>query len=380
MQLSSLRLVRQPVSFRTTWFYLVARDTDGATGHGECSDGGSAARLGAAVAALGRALPTELDLEDGTAPGSLDGLERLDSTLAAARRAAGLGSTLTANTVVGAVETALADLSAQRAGVPLFRALGATGQAGPVPLYANINRALRRRTPEEFAEVARRAVDGGFRAVKCAPFDNLTGPSDDTAGGLECVRAVRQAVGPGVGLMVDVHHRLTDTAVLDALETFEELDLAWLEDAVHIEDLERIEVLAGRTAIPLAGGELSWEVDEMVRAVDHGLRVVMPDLKHAGGVARARRMAQAVGSATISFHNPSGPVGTLASGHASLACPNAPLLEYAFGEVPWRAGQVEPAEQVDAGSLVVPDGPGLGATVVLGAAHESVGAFEAGAG
>lgn len=360
MPLTSLRLVRQPVSFRTTWFFLVARDHDGATGYGECSDGGSAADLGAAVDALAKTLQARILPADVGSAGELDAL---DDRLADLRAQAGLGGTLAANTVVGALETALADLSAQRLGLPLSRFLGAVGPADPVPLYANINRAPRHRTPEEFGEVARRAVEAGFAAVKCAPFDNLTAPSDDTAAGLRCVRAVRQAVGPDVGVMVDVHHRLTYPAVLNALETFEELGLAWLEDAVHIADPARLEDLAGRAAMPLAGGELSWDLDEVVRAVDHGLRVVMPDVKHAGGLARARRMAASVGSATVSFHNPSGPVGTLASGHLSLACPNALLLEYAFGEVPWRAEQVEPPEQVVGGSLIVPDGPGLGAVL-----------------
>ena len=65
----------------------------------------------------------------------------------------------------------------------------------------------------------------------------------------------------------------------------------------------------------------------------------------------------------VAPHNPSGPVSTLASAHLCAALPNAPLLEYAWGEVPWRALLLTPPERIENGALVVPTGPGLGAAL-----------------
>ncbi len=71
-----------------------------------------------------------------------------------------------------------------------------------VPAYANINRGVRERSPQGFADAARGAVAAGYRAVKLAPFDGVisqdaaTTPIDErTRAGIDRVYAVRDAVG-----------------------------------------------------------------------------------------------------------------------------------------------------------------------------------------
>lgn len=88
----------------------------------------------------------------------------------------------------------------------------------------------------------------------------------------------------------------------------------------------------------------------------------MPDVKHCGGLAALRAIGQlAAGQGVgVAPHNPSGPVSTIASGHALAALPEHRPLEVAWGEVPWRRKTVDPSEAVRAGVLWLPDGPGLG--------------------
>jgi galactonate dehydratase len=62
---------------------------------------------------------------------------------------------------------------------------------------------------------------------------------------------------------------------------------------------------------------------------------------------------------TVSYHNPSGPVGTAHAAHLAALTPRLTWLEYAWGE-PERAGYLSPAETVDNGCLWVSDGPGIG--------------------
>ena len=59
-------------------------------------------------------------------------------------------------------------------------------------------------------------------------------------------------------------------------------------------------------------------------------------------------------------HNPAGPVSSAGSAQVVSTIPNFMILEFAWGEVPWRAELLEPAERIEDGYLILPDGPGLG--------------------
>ncbi len=119
------------------------------------------------------------------------------------------------HSVKSATEQALLDVLAQRAGVPVWQLFGAP-QRTSVEVYANINRATQPRTPEGFAASAKSAVAAGFKAIKLAPFDGVLLVSAETNAGaplieaaLARIRAVREAVGFTVKVMVDCHWRLT---------------------------------------------------------------------------------------------------------------------------------------------------------------------------
>jgi galactonate dehydratase len=88
----------------------------------------------------------------------------------------------------------------------------------------------------------------------------------------------------------------------------------------------------------------------------------MPDVKHCGGIGELRKIAAVAETARVQVapHNPSGPVAMAATVHAVATVPNFTILEYAFGEVPWRESLIEPAESIVDGYYQVPDGPGLG--------------------
>ncbi|MCX4749467.1 hypothetical protein OG455_28820 [Kitasatospora sp. NBC_01287] len=318
-------LFRCAVSGRTDWLLLRLRDQDGVTGWGECSDAGPRAAV----------------------------LRVLDGD--------GEVGVFTRRTVRGAVRQALADLAARRAGVPLWRWLGGAGAAHApesVPLYANLNRAPGGRAPAEVAATAVAAVRAGFTAVKLAPFDT---PGGDRLAhlGLARVRAVRAAVGPDVRVLVDCHERLSLAELTPLLDPFAELGIGWLEDGVGSARPAELAELRHRTQLPLAGGEFAFDAAELA-AVDGLLDYVLPDVKHAGGPAAVLALAAAAGAARVSLHNPAGPVATLHSAHLAALLPTEPL-EFAFGEVDWRAALLGGAERISGGRLALPAGPGLGA-------------------
>jgi galactonate dehydratase len=94
------------------------------------------------------------------------------------------------------------------------------------------------------------------------------------------------------------------------------------------------------------------------RAVD----LIMPDVKHCGGLLEMTRIAALADAAGIFVapHNPSGPVATAASVQVCAGMKNFRTLELQWGEVPWRADLITPAERFDDGNIAVPDAPGFG--------------------
>jgi galactonate dehydratase len=272
-------------------------------------------------------------------------------------------------TAMSGIEQALWDIWGQSVGEPIWSLLGGQYRSS-ILLYANTNRRTYDRTPAGFAESARLAVADGLRAVKCAPFDGVSlrlpdraANRRDIATGIARVAAIREAVGPDVRVMVDCHARFDVTTAIEVARELAPLNLSWLEEPVADSDLDGLVRVRENIEMPLAGAEALigrdgfW--DTLRRRV---LDIIMPDVKHCGGILELRKIASLAETAHVSVspHNPSGPVSTLASVHVCAAIPNFLALEYPWGEVGWRDTLLIPAETIVDGSIAVPDRPGLG--------------------
>ncbi|HEY3563195.1 MAG TPA: enolase C-terminal domain-like protein [Kribbella sp.] len=324
---------------RSTWV-MVELVADGIRGVGELSDGGP---LDVVLAAAQ------------TVRSSIIGLSLEQARAELARPA---GSFLW-STVRGGFAAALADLTARREGLALSESLG-LGEPRPVRLYANLNRRFGGDGTEAIVAEAVRAVGNGFAAVKVAPFlDNYARGMSGTAlvdAGLELVVKVRAAIPDDVRLMVDCHHLVPPAAVV---REFAGLELYWVEDLVPIHDRAALEAAAA-AGLTLAAGEHVWQPDLAAAACAGGaLAYWLVDPKHVGGPAGVARIAEVVGDTQLTFHNPSGPVGTAHAAHLVGLAGAGGWLEYAWGE-PDRRTFLDPAEVVVDGTLW-PVGPGIGA-------------------
>src|SRR5262249_7167395 len=133
----------------------------------------------------------------------------------------------------------------------------------------NINRATNEdRSPEAFAANARRAVGEGFRAVKAAPFDDfprLTSPATDlekAAGlGIARIAAMRQAIGPQNGLLIDVHSHFHPALAIDVARRLEPQNLYWYEEPVPPEKLEETQTIRAGIKQRMAGGEILFGME-----------------------------------------------------------------------------------------------------------------------
>jgi galactonate dehydratase len=330
----------------STWMVLRIRDSRGLTGLGECSDSGDPAVLAEALHAVQMMLP-------GSDAAGLLGWLRDRRAGEGGRRA------LAWSTVLGGVESALADLAARRAGVPLGEYLGAPAPA-KVRLYANLNRAWGTLGPAAVAEAAVAAAAQGFTAVKIAPFP---GGEDGSAGaveGLKTIDAVREVLPPDVKLMVDCHFKLDEGGLRVLLPELAARAVHWIEDIVDPRDVDRLRRLRDEWSVPLAGGEHEWDPAVVAAACATGAYAYwLIDPKHAGGPRATQRLIGLTAGTRVTFHNPSGPVGTAHAAQLAGMTDRFGWLEYAWGTAD-RAGYLRAPELIDAGSLCTPGGPGIG--------------------
>ena len=115
--------------------------------------------------------------------------------------------------------------------------------------------------------------------------------------------------------------------------------------------------------MPTAGGEQIHGVKGFYPYIKaEAVDIVMPDVKVAGGMLELKMIAGlAQGAGLIcSPHGPASPIGNAAAAHVMASTPNFEILEYSYGEVPWRAELVDPPERAENSSLVLANRPGLG--------------------
>ena len=267
---------------------------------------------------------------------------------------------------LSALDQAFWDILGKSLDAPVHALLGGACR-DEIRLYANINRATRGdRSPEAFARNATAAVSDGFDAIKLAPFDGLArgiDKAEDAADGIACMQAVRQAIGPNVDLLIDCHSHFTAKGALAVAKALADLDLFWFEEPVPDEDIAGYLEVKAKSGLPIAGGESRMHRRGFWQACnDNILDIAMPDVTIVGGICELKKvaaMAEARGIRTAP-HGPFGPVTTASSVHAMAAHPAFTILEYAWGEVPWRPTLTLPNEKISNGRITLPQTPGLG--------------------
>jgi galactonate dehydratase len=184
--------------------------------------------------------------------------------------------------------------------------------------------------------------------------------------GLDCAKAVRDVIGPGRDLLVDAHSNFGLEDGLDLAKRFEPLDLYWLEEVCPAQPLTNLAAINNAAKMPTAGGESIQGVHGFYPYIQaKAADIVMPDVKYTGGMLELKKIAAMAEGAGLmmSPHGPASPVGNATAAHVAVTAPNFEILEFSFGEVPWRAELVNPPERVDQGSLILPDQPGIGYSI-----------------
>ena len=254
------------------------------------------------------------------------------------------------------LDMALWDLCGQAAGVPVRKLLSPEA-VDRVPAYASVLWPAR---PELVADSARAFVEQGYRYVKYgwAPM----GP--DLELDVELVAAARQALGPGVGLMVDAGRAWTASQALERVERFSPYDVFWLEEPVHPYDNAGYAEVAAHSGIPIAGGEAVTLLEEYDALLATGLHVVQPDLGRVGGLTYAQRLAAAAAPGGCRPVPHAFGTGVLLAASAQWTAAAAqPLTEFTRAPSPLARDLAHHTMAFGDGHLDLDDTPGLGVTL-----------------
>ncbi len=264
---------------------------------------------------------------------------------------------------IAGIEAALLDIKGKALGVPVYELLGGRHR-DRVPCYAN-GWFSGAREPADFARKAEAALKLGFRALKWDPFGSayLRMTRAERKRAVAIVRAVRDAVGPDVDLLIEGHGRLNVPTAIQAAHDLAEFDPYWFEEPTPPESIDAIADVRAHSPIRIATGERYYEPERFRELMDrNAVDFLQPDVCHVGGLIETKKIAALAHMRflPVAPHNPMGPVGNAMTLHLAASIPNFEMLETMATDVPWR-GEVarEDLVLVD-GHMLIPDRPGLG--------------------
>jgi galactonate dehydratase len=282
---------------------------------------------------------------------------------------------------MSAIDEALLDIKGKALGVPVYELLGGKTR-DRIRVYANGwygNRGEGGRrmcgAPEEYAEAALETIADGFDALKFDPFfatvegktrlpeRALSRETADLA--YDRVAAVREAVGPEIDILVEVHGNLGTTSAIEMGRRLAELDPFFYEEPVDAMNVECMLKVSQNVPIPIAAGERLYTRYGFREYIERqAIDILQPDLGLAGGITEGKKIASYAETYDLHVqpHNCGGPVCTAASVQLDACITNFIIQEW----FPYRGPDFlelvdEPLEpRVEASEVVIPERPGLG--------------------
>jgi galactonate dehydratase len=329
------------------WVFVKVFTDEGVVGVGEATAGLNTKPSEAQVHELGRFVIGE----DPLAP------ERL-------REKMYKGMFLNNSVALSAIEIACWDILGKTLNAPLWKLLG--GKVQPrLRVYAN-GWYQGPRDPGFFAEAAAKVKTLGYTALKFDPFGATYRFLDESEEklSLRLVRAVREAVGDEVDLLIEGHDRFSVSTAIRLSKALAEYHPMWFETPVMSTDIAATVEMARASAVPVATGERFSRLAQFLDLLSHRVvDIIQPETLSIGGVSGARKAAALAESAEafVALHQAQSPLNTAINAHIHATLPNF-LIQECFDDflAPWAHEIMQGVPRVQDGYLEPSDRPGLG--------------------
>ncbi|MEW4307102.1 galactonate dehydratase [Rossellomorea marisflavi] len=338
------------------WLFLKIETDEGITGWGEPVIEGKAATVKAAVEELMQTLI-------GKDPARIE-----DHWNMMYRSGFYRGGPILMSAIAG-IDQALWDIKGKFYDAPVHQLLGGACRDS-IKVYSWIGGDR----PSDVGKAAKEVVDRGFEAIKMNGTEELqyidSHQKIDQV--LERVAAIRESVGPYVGIGIDFHGRVHKPMAKILAKELEQFRPMFIEEPVLPENNEALREIAAHTNIPIATGERMfsrWQFKPLL--TDGYVDIIQPDLSHAGGITECKKiisMAEAFDVA-VAPHCPLGPIALAACLQVDATSHNAVIQEQSLG-IHYNVGSDlldyivdKDVFRYEEGFVEIPQGPGLGIEV-----------------
>ncbi|HEX8235789.1 MAG TPA: galactonate dehydratase [Abditibacteriaceae bacterium] len=229
------------------------------------------------------------------------------------------------------IEQALWDIKGKALGVPVYDLMGGAVR-DKMRVYAWIGGDR----PQEIALAAQKQVAAGYTALK------MNGTADmewidsfqKVQEAVERLAAAREAIGPAIGIGIDLHGRVHKSMAKVLVKEYEPFHPMFIEEPVLPENNDALPEIARQSSIPIATGErmyTRWGFKALLAggAVD----IIQPDISHCGGIWELRKIAAMAEAYDVAVapHCPLGPICLAASLQLDFCTPNAFIQEQSLG-------------------------------------------------
>ena len=271
---------------------------------------------------------------------------------------------------IALVEIACWDIIGKALDQPVYRLLGGAVR-DRIKAYANGWYTVER-TPDEFHAAAERALAKGYRALKFDPFGagfyELDAPEKRRT--IALVEAVRDAVGPDVEILIEMHGRFNPATAIEMARELAPFKPSWFEEPVPPDNPAAMKKVADAIAplgVPIATGERLHTMAEFREVIEtQAVDVIQPDITHFGGLLATKKLAAWAETyyMLVAPHNVGATVSTAAALHLAACTHNFKIQEHFndFAE-PYVKEAAPGLPEVVNGYFSLPTGPGLGVTL-----------------
>lgn len=287
---------------------------------------------------------------------------------------------------LSALDIACWDIRGKAMNVPVYQLLGGKTKeklrtyASQLQFGWGPNRGIMV-TPEDYYNIAKTAVSEGFDAIKVDPLmiDKYGEraetspemwshygilPPDQLKMGVDRVAALRDAVGPNVDIIIEIHCYLGTSAAIQFGRAIEPYRIYFYEEPIHAMNSDNMELIARSVQIPLAAGErlyTRWGFRPLFEK--HALGVIQPDMCLVGGFTEAKKVCDMANTydVTVQAHACGGPVTTAAALHLEASIPNFIIHEHHVNAL--NKANISLCKynyQPEDGKYSAPDLPGIG--------------------
>jgi galactonate dehydratase len=269
---------------------------------------------------------------------------------------------------ISGIEQALWDIAGKSCRQPVYNLLGGRCR-DRIRVYAN-GWSYQLKEPSDYARAAEKVVQQGFDALKLDPLPSPWRtwiPREQEERAVRVVKAVREAVGPKVDILIDQHRRLAPMHAIRLDKRLAEFGLYWMEESCQAEYPDELAQIRRETGLPMVIGEATYTKTGFrplleKRAAD----ILNPDVACVGGILELKEIAAMAEPYLVAMspHNYNSTLVALAATmHASATMPNFLITEYFLPFVEF-CDRISPNQLKPKGGYIdLPVAPGLGVDV-----------------